>query len=180
MIIDIDTEQYMAHLIDMVRTDDIHDSSWKLLECLFTIDFEYALFADRNRAEDGFDLRKDWINENGYSISLTGPCSMLEMMIALALRCEQHIMHDDKFGDRTPDWFWCMIGNLQLGSMMDNNFDEKYVRNICDIFNNRCYQRDGIGCLFTTRNRRIDMRDLDIWNQLLVWLNENFSNDFRF
>ena len=39
------------------------------------------------------------------------------MMIALAIRCEEHIMDDPDAGDRTGQWFWSMLVSLGLGSM---------------------------------------------------------------
>lgn len=43
------------------------------------------------------------------------PCSVLEMIIALAIRLEEHIMDDPDIGNRTGQWFWDMIVSLGLG-----------------------------------------------------------------
>lgn len=40
----------------------------------------------------------------------------LEMIIALAIRLEEHIMDDPDIGNRTGQWFWDMIVSLGLGS----------------------------------------------------------------
>ena len=37
---------------------------------------------------------------------LNEPCSVLEMILALAIRCEDTIMANVRYGDRTTQWFW--------------------------------------------------------------------------
>ena len=92
----------------------------KLLRELHRIEFTYSIPMDGNRAEDGVDLRYRFGYENGYSSSMVSTyldnrtCSVLEMMIALAIRCEEHIMDDPDIGNRTGQWFWNMIVNLLL------------------------------------------------------------------
>jgi len=72
----------------------------KLLRHLHNIDFQYMLPMDGNRAEDGIDLRYRFGYEKEYEGSTiasyldNSPCSVLEMLIALAFRCEEHIMTD--------------------------------------------------------------------------------------
>ena len=55
------------------------------------------------------------------------PCSVLEMMIALSMRCEEQIMDDPDIGNRTGQWFWDMIDNLGLGEHERLKFDGRYV-----------------------------------------------------
>lgn len=68
----------------------------RLLKVLHKIEFTYSIPMDGNRAEDGIDLRYRFGYENGYSSSMISAyldnktCSVLEMMIALAIRCEEH------------------------------------------------------------------------------------------
>jgi hypothetical protein len=102
--------------------------------------------------------------------ALDGPCSVLEMMIALAIRCEETIMDDPDIGDRTRQWFWGMIINLGLGGMTDANFDPDFVDDSVLRFLNRDYEPDGRGGLFTIRNCHRDLRDVEIWYQLCWYL----------
>lgn len=150
----------------------------KLLSCLHDIEFTYLIPNDANRAEDGIDLRRRYaydcdLDDYLYNprAQLGGPCSVLEMMIALTIRCEESIMDDSRFGNRTGQWFWRMISNLGLGSMNDNNFDINYVEDVIEIFLNREYEPDGHGGLFTVRNCDEDLRDVEIWIQLGWYLN---------
>lgn len=148
----------------------------KLMRRLHEIDFEYILAMDGNRAEDGMDLRYRFAYENNYTGSMVAsylddrPCSVLEMMIALAIRCEEHIMGDPDVGDRTGQWFWNMIVNLGLGRMTDPKFDPDYVDDTIDRFLKREYERNGKGGLFTVENPHRDLRSVDIWYQMCWYL----------
>lgn len=147
----------------------------QLLMRLHKTEFRYSIFNDDNRADDGVDLRFRFARENGYSRSvvryLDGPCSVLEMLVALAYRCEEHIMDDPDIGDRTGQWFWVMIRNLGLDSMTDNNFDEGYVDRKVNIFLDREYASNGEGGLFVVNNCAYDLRDVEIWYQMCWYLN---------
>lgn len=103
----------------------------KLLFLLHDTDFTYTIALDGNRYDDGIDLRYRFGNEQGYLDSMIAsyldnrPCSVLEMIIALAIRLEEHIMDDPDIGNRTGQWFWDMIVSLGLGSMDDSKFDKQ-------------------------------------------------------
>lgn len=145
----------------------------KLFSYLNDTKFTYSIRMDLNRAKDGTELRRRYANEfkiaNIYD-RICGPCSVLEMMIALAIRCEETIMDDENFGDRTDQWFWDMMKNLGLGHMDDDEFDEEYVSDVITRFLNRDYEPDGRGGLFFVRNCDIDLRDVEIWIQMLWYL----------
>ena len=79
-------------------------------------------------------------------------------------------MDDPLIGNRTGQWFWGMITNLGLGSMVDSRFDEEKVKYIVDQFLNRDYSPNGKGGLFTVRNCDCDMRKIEIWTQMLYYL----------
>ena len=145
----------------------------KVFSYLNDTKFTYSIRMDLNRAKDGTELRRRYANEfkiaNIYD-RICGPCSVLEMMIALAIRCEETIMDDENFGDRTDQWFWEMMKNLGLGHMDDDEFDEEYVSDVIARFLNLDYEPDGRGGLFFVRNCDIDLRDVEIWIQMLWYL----------
>ena len=146
----------------------------RLLSYLHSITFSYSIKKDANRAADGVDLRYRFALEQGYADTpecLDGPCSVLEMMVALSIRCEETIMDDPNIGDRTSQWFWGMITNLGLGSMIDDRFDRQYVDDVITRFLNRKYDPDGKGGLFRIKNCMYDLRKIEIWNQLCWYLN---------
>ena len=101
------------------------------------------------------------------------PCSVLEMLIALAFRCEEHIMTDPDIGNRMGQWFWNMIVSLGLDAMDDSRFHEDRADYILDRFERRDYEPNGAGGLFTLNRPAEDMRRLDIWYQLMHYLQEN-------
>lgn len=147
----------------------------KLLSYLNFVPFEYLLDMDGNRAADGEDLRYRFAYETGYSQVVVArelddhPCSILEMMVALAVRCEEHIMEDSNYGNRTGQWFWNMIMSLGLSSMTDERFDRGRVDRVIRRFLNREYNPDGRGGLFTVPGRN-DMPRVDIWYQMCFYL----------
>ena len=100
-------------------------------------------------------------------------CSVLEMMIALSLRCEEQIIDDPDVGDRTRKLFWSMINNLGLNRMDDESYDSFEVEDRLDIFMNREYKPDGTGGLFKLRKTRHDLRNVEIWYQMMWYLSEN-------
>lgn len=180
MTLDILNNEYFEWMCELVRdTRYTRRLSYKkLLKYLHDRDFEFIIEMDSNRAEDGTDLRYRFAYDYKRSGPSTigylddGPCSVLEMMVALAIRCEEHIMDDPEMGNRTGHWFWIMIENLGLRSMSDNNFDERYVEKVIDRFLNREYNENGEGGLFTVRNCGLDLRTVEIWYQMCWYLDE--------
>ena len=120
---------------------------------------------DSNRAQDGIDLRERYYGDS----TIKGPCSVLEMMVALSIRCEE-IMDNPAYGDRTTQWFWNMIINMGLGAMYDSRFDKKHVEECVDRMLNREYEPNGKGGLFYVRGCTDDLRELEIWSQMCYFL----------
>lgn len=146
----------------------------RLFEFLHDVEFTYFVPHDENRAADGVKLRYRYCLHHDcedLEYCLDGPCSVLEMMVALAFRCEEFIMSDPNYGDRTAQWFWSMISSLGLSPMTDYNFDELLVNDIITTFLNREYAPDGKGGLFTIRRWNRDAREAEIWQQLLAYCN---------
>lgn len=168
--------EYFNWLYDTVCGDS-GASFVELLACLHDIEFVYSISRDGNRAEDGIDLRRRFAYENRYDYEMIDlyldddcPCSVLEMMVALAIRCEEWIMDDPMYGNRTSQWFWEMIINLGLGGMHDVNFNREHVENIVYRFLDREYEPDGRGGLFRIKHCDRDLREVEIWYQLCWYL----------
>lgn len=149
----------------------------KLITSLNDTEFIYILGMDENRSEDGVDLRYRFGYEHGYDGQMIKkyidqrPCSILEMMIALCIRCEEQIMDDPLIGDRTGQWFWNMILSLGLEGMSDCKYDENYVDMVLYNFVRRNYSSNGKGGLFVVEDAPKDMRQVEIWYQMCWYLN---------
>ena len=174
------SDEYFDWLVDLMCANRYPEyiSYRMLFNQLHKTEFSYSIPMDENRAMDGIDLRRRFALYQGYEDEnydmvidmLAGPCSVLEMMVALAIRCEENIMDDPSIGDRTQQWFWVMITNLGLGSMTDDRFNPYYVDEAIDMLLKRTYASDGRGGLFMIRHCNFDMRKIEIWHQLCKYL----------
>jgi hypothetical protein len=124
---------------------------------------------DDNRAEDGRDLRREFIeNENVEGVDqdwMSLQCSMLELLIGLSRR----LSFEDDVSPRR--WFWQLVENLNLAQYTDKErlptatVDEALNRVIF-----RQYNPSGIGGLFPLRNPPQDQREVELWYQLSAYL----------
>lgn len=166
-------KKYFEWLCNLVYDNNSKISYSRLLRCLHDREFTWTMPMDENRALDGIALRNKFLDLYPYAdIDLDRPCSFLEMMVALADRCEEHIMSDDRYGNRTGEWFWNMILSLGLTRMFDEDFDRHRVDEVLFIFESRQYSPDGKGSLFTVDSTDVDMRNLEIWYQMNRYLLE--------
>lgn len=169
-------KDYFDWLVGLVDTDHEHSKLYKLLD---EITFRFSMEMDSNRYEDGMCMRYEYIYEKHlpedlYDAMLVRPCSVLEMMVALAYRCEQHIMSNSDFGNRTTEWFQYMVKSLGLWKQTDSRFNEEHCKNVIEKFLDRDYLDTGTGGLFhisDARKKDIDMRKLEIWDQAMLYLN---------
>lgn len=177
MTIDTDIKNdyfnWMAILVCDGKTPD--ETGYKnLLTLLHSIRFRYSIPRDKNRYIDGIDLRYRFaygqLDLDDVEVYLNGPCSIFEMMVALALRCEESIMDNPAYGNRTGQWFWRMVTSLGLGAMDDYRFDETYVRDVISRFLAHDYEPNGRGGLFTIKSETRDLRKAEIYYQLCWYL----------
>lgn len=166
--------RYLKALMDIVHANDRPRGTYRyLLEKLYDTTFRWSVEMDKNREIDGLALRDQVM---GYANAMDEPCNVLEMLIALAQRCENDIMQDDTCGDRTYKWFWLMIDNLGLSSMTDKNYDENIVTHILSDFLDRKYDANGNGSIFYVHGSHKDLREVELWYQMCWFLNERMSH----
>jgi len=176
--------EYFEWLCSLIRDSkpQKHVSYKRLMMYLYHSEFIPSLPMDENRCIDGIDLRYRFGYERGIDIHViascldTSPCSILEMMVALAFYCEEHIMFEPENGIMSGRWFWMMVSNLGLGNMYDSNYDEAILNNVILKFLNRDYSRDGAGGLVYIPNCIYDLRQMDIWYQLMTYFSEIEKN----
>ena len=150
----------------------------KLLLKLHNVPFTYTMEKDKNREADGVNLRFRYGEDRNVSdIDIedslcTVPCSVLEMMVALAIRIEEHIMNDPDQGDQTGKWFFEMLSSMHLIFMDDSMYNEHFVDEAINILLSRQYDYNGDGGLFTIRRPLMDVRRMEIWYQMNGYFNE--------
>lgn len=175
---------------------EIHGEEYTfLLKKLSEIDFYWSdrIPIDENRAKDGLALRDEYdilaVSEgwedrkSGYSDEdrVEKPCSVLEMMIAMAQRIENDTMSDGIM-DRSVEWFWVMIGNLNLDFLTDlaMSYDGMcYAEMVILRWLDRQFGPDGRGSPYPTRRfgrQYEDLRNTDIYTSFQWYLNENWGD----
>lgn len=171
-------KMYLNWLKERIIDED-HTNYGKLLDRLYEWSYEAFLPMDENREADGIDLRYRY----GYECNIPNPeiasyidvmpCTMLEMMVALALRCEREIMSSQEHGDRSALLFWEMISNMGLITMHDLNYDVRYVDDVVDRFLSGDIEPDGTGGLFIINNMRgTNLSSVELWAQANWYLEE--------
>lgn len=144
---------------------------YTLLGILHTTEFIWVIPMDANRAADGIELRSDFLREcfmKSDHIWYQEPCSVLEMLIALAKRASFQT------DIPTKTWFWEMMSNLQLDQfrqVMDQ--DVPIIKNIIHTFMTRDYDWHGYGGLFPITITQNDQRDIEIWYQFNEYVMNN-------
>lgn len=185
-------ELYFQWLCMLVHLDEDETGNCYigLGDILHSMEFYSLNPMDENRIEDGLDLRTEWLNrmqESGYFFPETSldyrPASVLEVLVGMAVRCENQIMWDPDYGDRTYIWFWDMLSNLLDGNhiLSEQCTNETLslemaddVRYAVENFLERAYDFDGTGGLFPLRNPRRDQRQVELWTQMNQYMLENY------
>lgn len=156
----------------------------ELLFQLHDTDFVWCLELDESRANDGLELRKEYYEMTGddWVMLMEKPCSVLEMLVALARRMDDMLM-DDNTASRVPVWFWEMVKNLGLKKyknvvMLVGNDDDLYgIQTILHMWMTREFEFDGVGSVFPLQNPASDQRDATIVRQLNAYVLENYIED---
>lgn len=104
---------------------------FELLEYLFNTDYYWSIPMDGNRAADGASLRHRFVEEcdedrEASYVYLSGPVSVLEVLIALSIKMEYIARGSIDIG-KSSQWFWGMIKCLNILDCYDGNFDKEKV-----------------------------------------------------
>lgn len=154
---------YFYWIIGKIGRDERYDG---LLWGLFETEFTWINHLDRHRAEDGLNLRGEFLENSFYrgDIFMEKPCSVLEMMVALSVRIEENVIGD-------PDLciFWRMLNNLGLLNEGLNGFE---VDILVENWLERRFDRHGNGSICPIRSGKTDQRRNDIWGQMMWFLDE--------
>lgn len=168
---------YFAWLLERIKPVDDY---WCLLRRLHQKEFIWleSVPRDENREEDGKALRLKFAEDSEWSTDdildiLAGPCSVLEMLVALSIRIEEDIMYEAKYGNRTGEWFWMIIRNAGL-DIKDKDYYQFYIDHILDTIMGRRYRKNSDGSFFPVKNTGgRDWRKTELWLQMQLYSDEN-------
>lgn len=174
-------EDYLVWLYSLI--DNRKRSYRNLASELHKKPFRWGVALDENRYEDGLDLRRrftEGMDETHLEVRyfLKGECTFLEMLIALAQRMNGQLYDLDTQEDKTPTCFQELLGNLGMLHFYDtlhfSELDLIKIDRIVEIVIDRSYGADGTGSLFPIKRRPPrDMSRVEIWYQMMIYLNEN-------
>lgn len=176
-------ERYFPWLYEHIGTANNPNparSYWNLAKALFEKEFLFFVPNDDNRADEGRRLREEFLDQSPFNeweaaaewLSL--PCSMLEMLIALARRAAFESF-DPREGSE-GDWFWLMMVNIGFDKHTDavwNPTRARRVDRVLEVIINRRYEDTGMGGLFPLQNPLTDQRTTELWYQMQQYLQEN-------
>ena len=164
-------EVYFRWLYSLVASVDVPTPSlnyWRLMSALHNTEFVWVVVGDHNRAEDGVDIRMDFLRTSNVDVDpewFDLPCSLLEMLIGFSRKVE--------FETDTParDWFWIFLSNLGIAKFSDSALNtEATTQMVIDRLIWRTYRSDGQGGLFPLGRSRKDQRKVEIWYQFCDYL----------
>lgn len=141
-----------------------------LLRVLHNTPFVWLIPGDRNRVEDGCELRVYFLRASSWERDdswYNQPCSVLEMLIGFADRAA--------FQTDIPlqDWFWTFLTNLKLEEYRRvTTADKPRIDEILNTFIWRTYDRNGYGGMFPMRWPKHDQRKVEIWYQFCAYLED--------
>lgn len=174
--------RYFDFLSNIVDGDDYS----LLLKHLHRIEFYSLVPNDDNRGEDGVKLREIFVDEGGPNMDSSslrevermGPCTVLEMMIALSIRMEGEL-HGNPRSKSAKECFWQLLENLGLDWCDNTGYfnadgDNVVYHKISRLLERR-YRSNGDGGLFPLRRPSKDQREVEIWYQMSEYLLERFE-----
>lgn len=159
----------------------------ELLLALYNFDFYWSIRNDENRANDGLELRNVFEEETGEGCDKSGPCSLLEMFLGLAVRCNNEFMYNPEDPKRADIWFWMMMENLGLDKISAENA-EKWLKmdkngyfmdsfeNIFIHFCDRNYGQNGQFCAFPYTKNSHKLAKTELFYHMGYYLKENFHD----
>lgn len=167
-------ELYFLWLYRQVADPDAKDPSLSfsaLLRQLFQKEFVWIVPNDDNRAEDGKELRLEFIRDRKLETvdrmwSELG-CSFLELTMGLSRRLSYEA------GGESHYWFWKLMENLGIDRYSDNRrLPIKKIEDTLDRVIYRTYKRNGLGGFFPLKTTPHDQRKVELWYQLSEYLLE--------
>ena len=178
------SDQYLVWLKELIHADCEYCDYDDLIDRLWKTPFYATNVYDENRVSDGIDFRRymfwaydcTWAYDEEKEGLHERPCSVLELMCALADKASQFMSN---YEDRRYLWFWEMVDALGLKKFTDGSWDPydpySVVDEILYKFIHGYYEPNGQGSLFLIRDPSYDCRDHELWDQMHKWVSENYD-----
>lgn len=169
---------YFVWLVDLINPLYLQDEYWELLTELHTIPFVWDIERDVNRAIDGIELRREFEESERMSLGDkdASSCSVLEMIIGLAMRMDGLSEEED-----LPNYFWEIIGNLDLIHLVDDGYFEMDGPALVHQNIGRMMARDfppnGRGGMFPLAQDGKNQNEAEIWYQMQAYLIEDYYEE---
>lgn len=154
---------------------------------LHNIEYRSTIEEDDNRIRDALSMREDYINSAPYDMDIDEltdedvlylrgmSVSVFEIMMCLARRIEE-IFEDNNKGDRTKEWFYMFLKNLDIDDIMSQRYSfdrERFIKESIDKWLDREYEANGEnGNIFIISDPLLDLRRIQTWDQMQVWASE--------
>lgn len=144
---------------------------WRLLH---QVPFHVELQRDENRMGDAMELRRRFLGIRGNHFDSVQYISVFEVLLAFAMRIDLEYVGTP--GEKHPDRIMLeMIKNLGIDKFDGVQYGESFVRNKLNRWMYREYNFNGIGGLFPVRQDSRDQRLLEMWEQMLSYVHENYG-----
>lgn len=174
---------YFEWLKSQVDFLDFPTQYTRLFSILHSTPFVWKHPMDENREiEARKELRSNYVQEIGRTISFTEPSSVLEVIIQISKRMNYICASFDE--DKTKLIFWRLIANLGLDRLDDPHYEylggDQHVNYILSRLVNREYDIDGNnGGLFPMANSRENQREVELWYQMNQYLSDPNGEDLK-
>lgn len=165
--------EYFGWLLNQIGAANKSKEIKDLLLLLHEIDFTWTIPNDKNRDLDGLKLRMEFFHGDEKVKDI--PRSVLEVLIGLSNRVMDDVLGDDESDE---NYIWEMLENLGLVSCGKVLEDRKMEEQIVRRWLNREFDEDGNGSPFPIKinNPKIDQREIEIWQQLCLYLYDKSRN----
>ena len=171
-----DWREYFKWLVNKVRGyDEDYVDFLPVLVYLNEKEYIWNNKLDENRATDGKLLREEYAYEMGEFCEdedRDKPCSVLEVLVGLAVHVETHITGIPG-EDHPENWFWDWLENLGIDDKCTGKgYDKGYLDQQIDGWLSNDINKRGEGGPFPLRHTAGDQSRKDMWMQAMAYVNE--------
>lgn len=175
---------YHNWIISLVDSEDhyLAREYSQLMGFLDDYSFKWVLKLDEDRAKDGIQLRKEYDFEYSrgdisiYDELFDVPCSVLEMLVALSLRCYDEFLSGFDVKKVTPHKvFLHILTSLDLFSETNNRFSyEKCVKNV-KSFIEKLHVNGRYLTVFKIDPKVANPHKMELWWQMQRYIDSYFD-----